>query len=265
MNEIITSLANPAVKELVRLRRRRSHETGADILIDGRREIERAIAASVRPRRIFYCAELLDEPGLRWVHALAKEPGAALTRVTKSVFAKITYGDRSDGVVVTASRPSLRLDDIKLGRRPLIAAVEGIGKPGNLGAIIRSADGAGVDALLVIDAPIDLYGPNVIRSSVSTVFSMQIAEASAAEALDWLRRREIQVVAADPRAEQTHTHVKLTEATAIALGSEAHGLSDIWKRAATAARVPMSGRGDSLNVSVTAAIFFYEALRQRSA
>lgn len=264
MNEIITSLANPAVKELVRLRRRRTHESGADILIDGRREIERAIDAGVRPRRVFYCAEILDESALRWVQGVATQPGAAAFEVTRSVFAKITYGDRLDGFVITAGRPSLGLEDVKLSRAPLIAAIEGIGKPGNLGAIIRSADGAGIDACLVIDSPIDVYGPNVIRSSISTVFSMQIAEVSTADALEFLRRREINIVAADPRAGKTHTQVGLTSATAIVLGSEAHGLSDLWKRAATTARVPMSGRGDSLNASVTAAIFFYEALRQRS-
>lgn len=265
MNEVITSLANPVVKELVRLRRRRSHEPGADILIDGKREIERAVAAGVRPRRVFYCAELFDEAGVRWVRSLATQPGAALVQVTKSVFAKITYGDRADGVVIAAARPTLHLDEITLPRNPLIAAVAGIGKPGNLGAIVRSADGAGIDAMLVIDSPIDLYGPNVIRSSISAVFSMQIAETSANEALDWMRGRGIQIVAADPLAEQTHTEVNLAGPTAILLGSEAHGLSDILKRSATTtARVPMAGSGDSLNVSVTAALFFYEAVRQRT-
>jgi len=152
-----------------------------------------------------------------------------------------------------------------LPAEPLIAVVEGVEKPGNLGAILRSADGAGVNAVIVAESATDLFNPNIIRSSIGTVFAVPVAVASSGELLEWLRRREIGIIAARVQGSADYTQVDYRGAVAIALGSEARGLSDPWAELARAnVHVPMRGVADSLNVSATAAVLFYEALRQRS-
>ena len=167
----------------------------------------------------------------------------------------------------SSSSPKRRdadLSDLRLPPNPLVAVLEGLEKPGNVGAILRSADAAGVDAVIVADGRTDLYNPNTIRASLGTVFRENVCEATTAETIEWLRNRELTIVAARPDAEQSYSEVDFRSGAAIVLGSEADGLSDAWRGTnITPVRLPMLGMADSLNVSTTAAVLFYEALRQR--
>jgi TrmH family RNA methyltransferase len=180
------------------------------------------------------------------------------------VYAKLAFGDRNDGVIVVAATPVRGFAEFQLPASPIIAVLEGIEKPGNLGAILRSADAAGVDAVIIADGRTDLYNPNTIRASLGTVFRANVCEASTADAIEWLRAQQLPIIAARPDAQKLYTEVDLREGAAIVLGSEADGLSDAWHATGvTAVRLPMHGIADSLNVSTTAAVLFYEALRQR--
>jgi RNA methyltransferase, TrmH family len=188
-----------------------------------------------------------------------------MLNVSPQVFAKLAFGDRSDGVIVVAKSPQRQLSEIDLPAKAIVAILEGIEKPGNLGAILRSADAAGVNAVIVADGRTDLYNPNTIRASLGTVFRANVCEASTTDTIRWLMEKGLLIVAARPDARELYTEVDLRGGAALVLGSEAEGLSDAWRSAnVTAVRLPMHGIADSLNVSTTAAVLFYEALRQRA-
>lgn len=261
MPDVISSPQNPRIKELASLRRKR--EVDSPILIDGVREISRAAGAGLKLVEVFYCPALLtDEMPSDQLQKL-KGPQTEFIEVTEPVFEKIRYGDRTGGIVAIALRPHRTLAELMLSPNPLIAVVEQIGKPGNLGGMLRSADGAGVEAILVVDSAIDIYGPNVIRASVAAVFRIPVVELTVEDARRFLSERGMQAIAASPAGESDYTSFDYRKATAFIFGAEDRGLSDRWAGLQTA-RVPMRGLGDSLNVSTTAAVFFYEALRQRS-
>ncbi|MFH1417530.1 MAG: RNA methyltransferase [Planctomycetota bacterium] len=265
-DEVITSLQNPRVKAVVRLRERRSRDRSGRILIDGRREIARALDAGVRFVEVFYCRGMLRADDEDAFLRPARRAGGSLVEVNEAVFGRIGYGDRAEGVVVVAERPERSLDDLHLDSPPLVGIVEGIEKPGNLGAILRSADGAGVDAIVAVEPITDIYGPNAIRASLGTVFTVPLAAGSPGETLAWVRARGLSLVAASPAGGVMLTDVNMAGPTAIIFGAEAAGLTQTWDRAGLVhATIPMLGRADSLNVATTAALFFYEALRQRRA
>ncbi len=263
--EIITSVQNPRVKAVVKLRERRARDRSGRILIDGRREIVLALEAGVQFVEVFFCRGMLQNAGEIALLQPARQAGAHLVEVNEAVFAKIGYGDRAEGVVVVAERPERSLGGLQLSSPPLVGIVEGIEKPGNLGAILRSADGAGVDAIIAVDPVTDIYGPNVIRASLGTAFTVQLAQASSEETLSWVRAHGLSMVTASPVGGENHTDIDMSGPTAIILGAEAAGLTPTWERVGLVrATIPMLGRADSLNVATTAALFFYEALRQRS-
>lgn len=260
----ITSKQNPRVKDAAKLRAGRERKRQGRFLIDGLREIERAIAAGIHCIEVFVREDAGDLPeckaGLEAVHASSAETFI----VSGDVYAMLAFGNRDDGIVVVAESPRRGLSDLQLPAQPLIAVIEGVEKPGNVGAILRSADAAGVDAAIVADGRTDLYNPNTIRASLGTVFRPNVCEASSAETLEWLHRHGMGIVAARPDAEQSYTDVDFKSGVAIVLGSEAAGLTSAWTAAnITPIRLPMHGLADSLNVSTTAAVLFYEALRQR--
>jgi TrmH family RNA methyltransferase len=260
----ITSRQNPRVKNALRLRTGRARQRQGRILVDGAREILRALAAGVRPIEAFVCDELCRSAESRQALQALRASQAELLEVSPEVFAKLAFGDRDDGIVLVVATPSWRLENLKLTGEPLVAVVEGVEKPGNLGAILRSADAAGIDAVVVADGRTDLFNPNTIRASLGTVFRPNVCEATAAETIEWLRAWGAKVIAARPDAESIYTDVELCGSVAIVLGSEAAGLSDAWREAdVTNVRLPMRGIADSLNVSTTAAVLFYEAVRQR--
>lgn len=260
----ITSVRNPRVQAAAQLRERRERARRGRILIDGAREIRRALEANVKLLEAFYCLPEAADDDARQVLASLEAVGVAVIPVAPHVFARVAYGERAAGLVAVAETPRATLDALRLPENPLVAVVEASEKPGNLGAVLRSADAAGLSAVIAADSVTDLFNPNTIRASLGTVFTLPVAAASAEETLAYLRRQRLQIIAARVDAASDYTDVDYTRPTAIVLGSEAVGLTDRWRSAdVTAVRLPMRGAADSLNLSATAAVLFYEALRQR--
>ncbi len=260
----ITSAQNPRVKNAVRLRDGRQRRLQGRMLIDGVREMDRAIAAGVVLREVFVCPALCTGEAAAELLARLPQTGAELLAVTESVFLKLAFGQRAEGVLAVAEPPVAPLAALRLPEAPLVAVLEGIEKPGNVGAVLRSADGAGLDAVVVADPRTDLFNPNAIRASLGTIFSVPVREAAGAEVLAWLRENGLHVAAARVDGSVPYTEVDYRRPTAIVLGSEAEGLSPRWHAPdVTGVRLPMLGAADSLNVSAAAAVLFYEARRQR--
>ncbi len=254
----ITSLQNPRVKYIVKLRddRRQRQREGA-MLVEGAYEIELAIAGGMRPREVFFCEELAAGKSV---------PGLDLTPVTVSrlVFEKMSHREGPDGWLAVFPLPRRTLDLLPLSAAPLLVLAQSVEKPGNLGAILRTADAAGVDGLLVCDPRVDLYNPNVVRASRGTLFTVPAVETDSAAALAWLRAHRIRVLAATPQAETLHFEADLRGPLCIAVGAEDEGLSEFWlENADLQVKIPMAGKVNSLNVSASTAIILYEAVRQR--
>jgi RNA methyltransferase, TrmH family len=260
----ITSLTNPQVKAAVRLRDRREREATGRTIVDGVREILRALDAGVRVSSAFVAPDLLRTPdALVAAERLARDHSTV--EVSGAVLAKVAFGDRSDGVVAVIETPNLSLDDLTLLPEPLIVVLEGVEKPGNLGAVLRSADAVGAAAVVVADPLTDPYNPNAIRASVGTIFALPVVTATSLEARTWLQANGIRMVAAVVDGSTTYTATDLTGPLAVVLGSEAQGLGSTWRGPAVeAVAIPMAGIADSLNVSVAAAVLLFESKRQRS-
>ena len=260
----ITSTANPRVKAVAGLRDRRDRERTGRTIVDGAREVRRAIESGAVFDEAFVCVPLLQGPDARAALDRLAQAGVRISTTNPTVFEKLAFGERAEGLVAVVRVPSLALDDLHLPADPLVVVLEGVEKPGNLGAVLRSADGAGADALIVADARTDPFNPNVIRASAGTVFAVALAVAPAAAVITWLREREIRIVATRVDAPAAYADADLRGPLAIALGSETDGLSEQWAGAGIeSVSLPMLGIADSLNVSVTAAVLLYEARRQR--
>lgn len=260
----IASPGNPRIKAAAALRDRAARVRTGTTVVDGARELRRALDAGVEVVEAFVC-----EPRLAGPDALAaleglRARGTDVVGVSDAALSRLAFGDRNEGLVaVIRSRPQ-DLDAVALGSEPLIVVIEDVEKPGNVGAVLRSADGAGADAVIAAAAGTDMANPNVIRASAGTVFSMPTAAAEPGAVLDWLRARRIRVVAARVDGARTYTDADLTGPLALVLGSEAEGLGETWLAPdVEPIRIPMRGVADSLNVSVSAAILLYEARRQR--
>jgi len=261
---IVTSLANPRVKAAAALRDRRERDRTGLTLVDGARELRRALDAGVTVIEAFACEPLLAGPDARAALDRLRATATVLQPTSETVFAKLAFGQRAEGLVAVVRIPSMALGDLVLPEWPLVVVVEAIEKPGNLGAILRSADGAGADAVIAASPRTDLFNPNAIRASAGTIFSVPLGSATTAETFDWLAGRGLRIVTARVDAERSYTDADLTGPLALILGAEAEGLSDTWYGPrAEAVRIPMLGVADSLNVSVSAAILLYEARRQR--
>jgi len=259
----LTSPRNPRLKAVAALRKRRGRDAEGRILIDGPRALGLALDAGMAVETVLHCPER-DGPEAAAVLVRAAQAGAAVEAVGVSAFGRVAYGDAPDSVVAVAPRPATGLDRISLGSAPLLLVAVGVEKPGNLGALLRAADGAGADGLIACDGAADPFGPNAVRASRGIVFSMPLAEVDTAEALDWLKARGVKIVAALPDGPLNYTDADLTGPVAIVLGEEHAGLPDPWRAAADLGlRVPMRGRADSLNLAVTGALLLYEAVRQR--
>jgi RNA methyltransferase, TrmH family len=259
----ITSAANPRIKQLVALRRRRSREQSGVTLVDGRAEIELALAAGVRPQALYYCRPLATTESLPLADQAAAL-GAEVVHLSRPVFEKVSYREGPDGWLAVVPAIETELASLQLSPRPLVLICAGLEKPGNLGAILRTADAAAVAAVIAADPVTDWGNPNVVRASKGTVFSVPVASATTAEVLDWAAEHGLQIVAATPDATKLVTETDLTGPTAIAVGAEQAGLPPEWLDSASVrVRIPMFGKADSLNVSTSAAIITYEAVRQR--
>ncbi len=263
---MITSPHNPRVKLAARLRDHRQRSKEQRILIEGAREISRAIAAGVALQEVFVCVELCRSAEAKQLLEILPGSAAEVLEVSEQVFSRLAFGQRAEGVVAVAVVPSHRPENLVLRENPLVAVLEGVEKPGNIGAVLRSADAAGVSALVLADPRTDLYNPNAIRASLGTIFTLPVATAAGDDALAWLRTKGLQIVAARVQGSVAYTEIDYSRPTAIVLGSEAAGLSPLWTGGdIRAIRLPMLGAADSLNVSAAAAVLFYEALRQRTA
>jgi RNA methyltransferase, TrmH family len=261
---LLTSTTNPSVKAAVALRDRRQRDRTGLTLVDGAREVRRALDAGVTVTEAFVHEPLLAGPDARAALDRLALEGVTMHPVAEHVFARIAFGDRAEGLIAVVRVPSLALDDLQVPPDPLVVVMEGVEKPGNIGAVLRSMDGAGADALILADPHTDPFNPNAIRASAGTLFGTPLAAASTAAAITWLDDRSVRVVVARVDADRLYTEVDLTGSLAIALGAEAVGLTPAWsKSGAEAVRVPMLGTADSLNVSVCAAVLLYEARRQR--
>ena len=257
----ITSLQNPRVKHIVKLRDdKRQRRTEGLMLVEGLDEIQLALAAGHRPQTLFTAPELA-------AHTITSVQAEDVEHITVSrpVFEKMSFRENPDGWLAVFPTPSVSLHELKLRDPALVIVAESIEKPGNLGAILRTADAAQVDAVLVCDPRVDLWNPNVVRASRGAVFSVPTVECDSASALEWLKAQKIRLLATTPAAEAIYFDVDLRDPLAIVLGTEDDGLTDFWmSHADLKVGIPMAGKVNSLNVSVSTALIVYEAFRQRS-
>ncbi|ALE74753.1 MULTISPECIES: TrmH family RNA methyltransferase [unclassified Pseudonocardia] len=259
----LTSTANPRVKNLVRLRTRRHRDAAGVTLVEGHDELSLALDAGVRPTEVYWAPDLVRSEEL-----LERMPGARATSVTREVFARIAYRESPDGWLAVAPAPGRPLDELELRPDALVLVAEGIEKPGNVGAMLRTAEACGVDAVVIATpdrAGTDFANPNVVRASKGTVFAVPVASAPTAEVQEWLRRRGVRSVVTTPAGTTELGRADLTGPTALVIGTEATGVTGPWLAGADATVViPMRGTVNSLNASIAAAVVLFEAVRQRS-
>jgi len=295
--ETITSAQNPKIKNLLLLQEKsKARKEQGLFVVEGRRELEHCLEAGYTVRTIFYCPEIiggLTEEGV--VSQISGHPrpdkregpaGEASGRgrseaeaicdtipsgvepfvieIPEQLYRKVAYRESTEGIIAEVEYKSLKLSDLKLPENPLVMVLESVEKPGNLGAVLRSADAAGVDAVIFCDPLTDLYNPNLIRASIGAVFTVPTVAASSEETIAFLKERGIQILTAQLQDSSLYYDIDMRRGTALVMGTEATGLTDLWRKAASAhIRIPMLGRLDSLNVSVSAAILLFEAVRQR--
>jgi len=264
MKKMISSLQNPLIKTLLTLQEKPRERRKQNLLvIEGMREVGQAIGAGLEVVNLIFCPEIVspsDETLL-----LARLPASCdVVEVTRQVYNRLAYRKDSEGLIVMAQGKTLTLQGLTLPDNPLIMILEKVEKPGNLGALLRTADAAHIDAVILCDTQTDLYNPNIIRSSLGTVFTNNVVVTTSREALDWLIQHEITIFAALVDGNTWYHQVDYIMPTAIVMGSEALGLSETWhEQAHWLIKIPMRGKVDSLNVSASAAIIVFEAMRQR--
>lgn len=259
----ITSLANPRVKQAVRLRKRAGRDAAGLFIIEGERELGLALEAGIKPTEVFL-ADAGTTPEQERLAEQCAGRGAQVFACSPPVRAKLSYGGQTSGILAVAARPERTLDRLQPGADPLVVVLEGLEKPGNLGAVLRTADAAGAAAVIVCEKGADLFNPNVVRASRGTVFTVPVAAAATEETVAWLKKNSISVVAVTPDGAAAFQEADLTGPKALVFGSEHAGLSRAWQTGAGATiRIPMRGRADSLNVSTAAGVMLYEAMRQR--
>ncbi|SBV98762.1 RNA methyltransferase [uncultured Dysgonomonas sp.] len=260
--EKITSLQNPRIKNIVKLAKSKERKEQNLFLIEGARELSLAMTADYEINSVYVCPELFRKTD--YPDVLDSIGENKLFEVSETVFEKIAYREGSDGLLTLARPKNHTLNDLKLSETPFIIILESVEKPGNLGAILRTADAAQADAVIICDPATDLYNPNAIRSSVGCLFTVQTAVCSSQEALDFLRDKKIKSFAAELQASQWYQDTDFSIPSAIVMGTEADGLTDFWLTNADARiKIPMRGKIDSLNVSVSTAVLTFEAMRQR--
>lgn len=261
---VVTSRTNPRIVAAAALRDRRTRRESRLTLVDGAREVRRALSAGAELVEAFVFEPRLAGPDARGALDALAARGTTPTAVTEPVLDKIAFGERSEGIVAVVRIPDLGLERLTLPPDPLVVVIEGVEKPGNIGAVLRSADGAGVDALVAASPRTDLFNPNAIRASAGTIFSVALAEAPSGEVIGWARANGLRLVTTRVGADLAYTDADLRGPLAIVFGAEDEGLTDVWAGPdVEAVAIPMHGIADSLNVSVSAAILLYEARRQR--
>jgi len=257
LTEVITSGQNPKVKDLLALQEKSRLRRGRGLfIVEGRRELGHCKAAGFELDSVFVCPDLYDGP--------VPEAGKVF-EVSRQVYAKISYREGTEGIIAEVKSRDRKLEDLELRPDPLVVVLEAVEKPGNLGAVLRSADAAGADAVIICDPLTDIYNPNLIRASIGAVFTVPTVATTSEEAVLWLKSKGIKILTAQLQDSLPYYDTPMTGGTAIVLGTESTGLTGLWRKAADAhIRIPMLGELDSLNVSVSAAILLFEAVRQRN-
>ena len=266
VNRPIVSTKNPRVKALVRLRNRRERDATGLFLIEGYRELSRAVEAGVEILTVYACPDLYLGTNEDALVEQASAAGAAIVPLGTDAFRKVSYRDRPEGLIALARQFPTALERLAVGPNPLLLVVESIEKPGNLGTMLRTADAAGATGMIVCDPTTEPFNPNVLRASLGCLFLVPLAVAATDETLRWLRDRELTVYATTPAAPTSFWEADYRGPTAVVIGSEQYGLTDAWLGQATRQiRIPMAGRIDSLNAAMAAGITLFEAVRQRTA
>ena len=261
----ITSLQNNRVKQLVKLNKRRQRDKLGLMIIEGYRAILRALDNGFKLKEIYYCPSVFLGENEFDLLERAKAEGTELIELSEEVFRKVAYRDRPEGLLALAPQFRTSLEDIKLGPHTMLVVGEAIEKPGNLGTMLRSADAAGADALVVCDACTDIFNPNVVCASIGTIFTVQIAEASSQEFIDWCLNNGVKIIATTPDTTVNFTDIDLTGPIAIVMGTEQVGLTDTWLKNEKVKKtlITMYGQADSLNVATACTLVLFEAVRQR--
>lgn len=265
MNEIITSTQNPKIKSLLALQQKSSERRKAGLFVlEGAREFLHCVHSGYEPQTIFYCPEILQGyEGEAEIMSLTKSVNSF--EISANVYNRVAYRGSTEGIIAEMKAKSLKLSDLNLPENPLIIVLERVEKPGNLGAVLRSADAAAADAVIVCDPLTDLFNPNLIRSSIGAIFTVPTVACSSEECIAFLKEKGIRILTAQLQDSHLYYDTDMTCGSAIVMGTESTGLTNIWRNAADAhIRIPMKGKLDSLNVSVSAAILLFEAVRQRS-
>jgi len=265
--ESVTSVNNPKIKSLVSLGYKSKERRDKGLfVVEGRREVQRCLSSGFKAKTLFRCPQILKDKDFKEIESLAESgnPDCLCVDVNIEVYEKIAYRGGTEGIVAEVEWKDMKLDDLQLDESPLIVVLEAVEKPGNLGAVLRSADAAGADAVILCDSSTDIYNPNVVRASVGAVFTVPTISVTNEEALFWLRKHNIRILTAQLQDSLPYYAENMSGATAIVMGTESTGLTQFWRRAADAhIMIPMLGVEDSLNVSVSTAILLYEAVRQR--
>ena len=281
--EQITSAQNPKIKNLLLLQEKsKARREQGLFVVEGRRELEHCLEAGFTIRTLFVCPDItdassFDSAGIYFsgrypknqipAESFLRHPTlteASVIEIPEQLYRKVAYRESTEGIIAEVEYKSLKLEDLQLPENPLVMVLESVEKPGNLGAVLRSADAAGVDAVIFCDPLTDLYNPNLIRASIGAVFTVPTVAVSSEEAIAFLKARDIQILTAQLQDSSLYYDIDMRRGTALVMGTEATGLTDVWRKAASAhIRIPMLGRLDSLNVSVSAAILLFEAVRQR--
>lgn len=255
--EIISSEQNQKIKDLIKLKEKSRHRKNSGFfVVDGLREIREALLGGFIIKELFICPGIFKK---KVDFKIEK-----ITQVSESIYKKISYKEKPEGILALAEHKTKHLGEFNLGKKSLILILEAVEKPGNLGAIIRSAYAVGVDLIIINDEKTDIYNPNVIRASEGLLFKTPIISANFQETKEFLDKNKTKTVATSLSGGKNHTEINYQEAVAIVLGTESSGLSDKWLKAANeVVKIPMKAGIDSLNVSVSAAILIFEAWRQR--
>ncbi|MEO8516321.1 MAG: RNA methyltransferase [Flavobacterium sp.] len=256
----ITSVQNPFIKSLVLLQEKaKARKQTGTFLIEGKREIEIAMKGGYEIETILFLVDMISETEIQQI-----VKNVDLIEISKDVYQKLAYRDTTEGILAVAKSKSLQLSDLKLSKNPLILVAEGPEKPGNIGALLRTADAANLDAVIIANPKSDLYNPNIVRSSVGCLFTRQIATGTTSEIISFLKERKIAIYCATLQNSTSYHTQDYTTPSALVVGTEATGLTQEWRDAATQnIIIPMQGEIDSMNVSVAAAILIFEAKRQR--
>ena len=283
--ESITSAQNPKIKNLLLLQEKsKARREQGLFVVEGRRELEHCLEAGFQVRTLFICPDLAgggtipgaftrtgprsdaEERASSPANTLSPVKEPLVIEIPENLYRKVAYRESTEGIIAEVECKERRLEDLELSEHPLVMVLESVEKPGNLGAVLRSADAARADAVIVCDPLTDLYNPNLIRASLGGIFTVPTVAASSEETIAWLKARGIRILTAQLQDSSWYYDIDMTVGTALVMGTESTGLTDIWRRAADAhIRIPMLGRLDSLNVSVSAAILLFEAVRQRNA